>query len=310
MYGIWDWSAAWKAAGAANPERTFLGVFGGENTSAITACGAVCSATLGTTVASGTCLYDCQGDSQCESDCTTEYNGCAANCSDIRNLSNMTNVVGSTSSPYVTLLRQTQIWAGGINYNSDGTVAKTVYGATDLDLYDIIGRIVSDNAIDWLTPSEASTFAASTAKTAKHVGWYFDLPANGERIVRDMTVANGKLIFTSTIPSNSPCESGGTSYSWAVNACNGGRLDSAFFDLNNTNVIDSLDYINIGTDAIPIYVPISGIGAKGITPAVTVADVVNSEYERLYTPEGDDLKTRLGNVNGTSIQYWREMKWK
>jgi type IV pilus assembly protein PilY1 len=306
MYGVWDWSAAWKAAGAANPERTFLGAFGAENTSAISACGSVCSATLGTTVASGTCLYDCKGDSACESDCTADYNACAANCSDIRNLSNMTNVVGSTSSPYVTLLRQTQIWAGGINYNTDGTVAKTVYGATDLDLYDIISRIVSDNVIDWLTPSEASTFSASTAKTAKHVGWYFDLPANGERIVRDMTVTNGKLIFTSTIPSNSPCESGGTSYTWTTNACDGGRPGSAVFDLNYDNVLDSLDYINIGTEANPLYVPISGVGLKGITPAATLADVLDSDNDKLYTP-GD---AKSVNVNPTSIQYWREMKWK
>ncbi|NLX17906.1 MAG: hypothetical protein GXY53_01290 [Desulfobulbus sp.] len=222
----------------------------------------------------------------------------------------MSDIIGSDAAGYVTLLRQTQIWAGGINYNSDGSVRETVYGATNLDVYDQIARVMSDNRIDWYLPKDRDAFAGSTNKTTKHVGWFFDLPANGERIVRDMTVANGKLIFTSTIPSDSPCKSGGTSYHWAVDACTGSRLDSAFFDINRDERINSHDYINIGTEAMPIWVAVSAIGVHGISPAVTVVDVMKNAYERLYYPDQDELEAMLGNVHGTPIIYWRDLEWK
>jgi hypothetical protein len=90
----------------------------------------------------------------------SEYASCTTNCGAVRSLSNAATVVGTASAPYVTLLRQTQIWAGGVNYNSDGTKQETVYGATDSDLYDEIIRVVSDNYIDWYLPSEQAEFAA------------------------------------------------------------------------------------------------------------------------------------------------------
>jgi type IV pilus assembly protein PilY1 len=311
VYGIWDWSTAWEASAATvNPKQTFLGTFQSNNTSLTSSCTSSCAAILGDASSFGSCTYQCAGDADCLAECQLEYSACVTNCGAVRNLSNVTNVVGSTASPYVTLLRQTQIWAGGINYKSDGSVGEAVYGATNLDVYDQIARVMSDNLIDWYLPVEQDEFSSNPHKTTKHVGWYFDLPANGERIVRDMTVANSKLIFTSTIPSNSPCKSGGTSYHWAVDACTGGRLGSAFFDLNSDERINGYDYINIGTEAVPIWVAVSSIGVRGISPAVTVVDVVKNAYERLYYPDEDDLATVLGNVYGTPIIYWRDLEWK
>jgi len=306
VYGIWDWSAAW----ASNPQQTFLGAFQPKNSAPVASCQSNCAAIRGNDTTSGSCIYDCGGDTDCETECKADYSSCVTNCGGIRNLSNMTDLIGAADGAYVTLLRQTQIWAGGINYNSDGSVKDRIYGADNLDVYDQIVRVVSDNVIDWYLPSEQIAFSIKTNKTAKHVGWYFDLPANGERIVRDMTVANGKLIFTSTIPSNSPCKSGGTSYHWAVDACTGGRLGSVFFDLNGDESINGKDYINIGTDANPTWVSVSSIGVKGISPAVTVVDVAKSAYERLYYPDQDDLAAVLANVTGTPVIYWRALDWK
>jgi hypothetical protein len=55
---------------------------------------------------------------------------------------------------------------------------------------------------------------------------------------------------------------------------------------------------------------VSSIGVRGISPAVTVVDVVKNAYERLYYPDEDDLATVLGNVYGTPIIYWRDLEWK
>lgn len=312
VYGIFDWSAAWGALSplAVNPKHTFLGAFQPDNTSLVASCTSSCATIRGDVSSSGSCIYQCAGDAECEAECQLDYSSCVTNCGAVRNLSNVANIIGSTDSTYVTLLRQTQIWAGGINYNSDGSVKETVYGAANMDVYDQIARVMSDNMVDWYLPVEHAEFSSNPNKTMKHAGWYFDLPANGERIVRDMTVANGKLIFTSTIPSNSPCKSGGTSYHWAVDACTGGRLGSAFFDLNSDERIDGYDYINIGSEAKPIWVAVSAIGVRGISPAVTVVDVVKNAYERLYSPDQDELATMLGNVHGTPITYWRDLDWK
>ena len=312
VYGIWDWSSAWKEAGE-TPENTYLGAFGAKNSSMASACKTSCALNLGDASTTDTCIYNCVGDPTCIAECNLEYQSCATNCESVRTLSNMGNVVGSTSSPYVTLLRQTQIWAGGVSYNPDGTVKEMKYWDDALDmfgLYDQVARVMSDNFIDWYLPSEQSVFDASGRKVAKHVGWYFDLPANGERIVRDMNVANSKLIFTSTIPSDSPCESGGTSFHWAIDACTGGRLGSAFFDLNTDMVINSEDYINIGTVTNPIWVAVSAIGVEGISPAVTIVDVDESDYQQLLTPEQDDLLTMPVDLKGTSVIYWRDLDWK
>jgi len=305
VYGLWDWSAAWKAAGDATPEDTYLGVLGTETTAIKSSCQTVCGNALGSVTVPGSCIYECGGDSECETECNTDYASCYSNCGAVRPLSNMTHVVGSSSAPYVTLLRQTQIWAGGINYNDDGTVKETVYGATDFDVYDQIARVLSANLIDWYKPSQSVAFGASGKKTAKHVGWYFDLPANGERIVRDMTVVSGKLVFTSTIPSDSPCESGGTSYHWSVSACSGSRSGNTFFDLNADELFDSSDYINIGTAANPLWVAVSAIGVEGISPAVNVVDVAKSAFERMYYPGHSDP------VDAKSpLMYWRDLDWK
>lgn len=302
VYGIWDWSASWEAL-AENPKPTFLGSFGTRVDAPLASCLASC------TSFNDTCLFDCKGDAECNAECGLQNDSCTVNCRSMRSLSNMENIVGASAWPYVTLLRQTQIWAGGINFQPDGTVRDMVYGTLEFDQYDQIVRVMSDNMINWLRPSQVSAFSASTGKSAKHVGWFFDLPANGERIVRDMTVANNRLIFTSTIPSSSPCASGGKSFHWAVDACTGGRLGSAFFDITGDDKISSSDYINIGTPANPFWVAVSALGVEGISPAVTVVDIDRSAYQRLYYPDKDSLASVLGAVYGIPIIYWRDLDW-
>ena len=38
-----------------------------------------------------------------------------------------------------------------------------------------------------------------------HAGWYVDLPAQGERVIKDVIIRDGKAIFLSAIPNHSPC---------------------------------------------------------------------------------------------------------
>ena len=213
MYGIWDWSAEWEVQGRPGA-TTYLGDFESQSSAVTASCVNTCN------ILESDCEFDCLGNSECELECAQEEMSCLSNCSSVRTLSNMGAILGdATSAQYVALLQQTQVSVNGIVYNPDGTIASQQYGVTNLNAVDEVVRTVSDNEINWMLPSELVAFNAEANKTIHHVGWYFDLPGNGERAVKDVIIASGKLIFTSSTPSDTPCSGGGTSSIWAVEVC-------------------------------------------------------------------------------------------
>ncbi|MFT6093104.1 MAG: type IV pilus assembly protein PilY1 [Pseudohongiellaceae bacterium] len=119
---------------------------------------------------------------------------------------------------------------------------------------DFILRDVSDNLIDWDV----------------HLGWSFDLQpekientANasnfGERQVSNAVVRNGRVIFTTLIPSTVECEFGGTSFLMELDFRDGSALEFPAFDLNGDGEYDADD-----TDA-------SGRASDvGIMPTVSI----------------------------------------
>lgn len=115
-------------------------------------------------------------------------------------------------------------------------------------------RDVSDNLIDWDV----------------HDGWRIDLqPAKienvsnslnfGERQVSNAIVRNGRVIFTTLIPSTVECEFGGTSFLMELDFRDGSALEFPAFDLNGDGEYDGDD-----TDA-------SGRASDvGIMPTVSI----------------------------------------
>jgi type IV pilus assembly protein PilY1 len=71
-------------------------------------------------------------------------------------------------------------------------------------------RNVNSDAVDW----------------NNSYGWYFDLPA-GERVVGDLTLAYGTLVFTTNQPSSVACTSG--SFLYAVDVNTGGQVAQSAF---------------------------------------------------------------------------------
>jgi type IV pilus assembly protein PilY1 len=308
VYGIWDWSRAWEVEGYAHPEQTWLGSFEQQNNTTPATCISTCDAELGDADTLGSCIYSCNNLTDCEEECALQYTSCTSNCSAIRNISNMGSILGDSSSKYVSLLRQTQVYVAGLKYAADGSISEQVYGATDLDMYDKISRVMSNNEISWLEPSESAGFIADSTKTVKHVGWYFDLPVNGERVIHDMDILNYKLVYTSSVPSDSPCESGGVSHLWAVDVCSGGRTGSPFFDSNGDEQITNNDFINIGTEANPEWVPGSSTQDDGLTGNPKIVENDNGLDVGIKTGE-DGLETVKTPGFNTGNQYWHEINW-
>lgn len=97
-------------------------------------------------------------------------------------------------------------------------------------------RDVSDNEISWTT----------------HMGWKLDLkPENvegasnasnfGERQVSNALIRDGRVIFTTLVPSSVECEFGGTSFLMELDFRSGGALEYPAFDLNADGEYDGDD---------------------------------------------------------------------
>ena len=161
-------------------------------------------------------------------------------------------------------------------------------------------RITSDNAPDW----------------SSHEGWKIDLvnrnlspvDNNGERQVSDAILRNGRIIFPTNLPSDTPCTPGGTSWLMELDAADGSRLDEAPFDLNNDGIFSELDY-TYSADGIP-DVPTSGVQSQeGIITTPGILRDVNREVKYLSGSTG--VITNFSESTGAENvgrQSWRELE--
>jgi hypothetical protein len=157
--------------------------------------------------------------------------------------------------------------------------------------------VISDNPIDWFDPSDG---------TGQHVGWYYDLPENSERLVNDVIIRDGILYTVPTIPTNSPCEAGGRSVIYGLNACNGGRTNAALFDINGDLMVNNADLVNIGTAANPIWVAPTGLRRSGLLYSPAILGVPGTGRDVLhFSTSGGKLETEIAAGEKLGFMYWR-----
>jgi len=180
-------------------------------------------------------------------------------------------------------------------------------------------RILSDNEAIWKTQDDGDTPPENTilypnpsSSEDNHAGWYFDLPDEKERIVRDLVIRGGKVILITSIPqSSSPCVAGGESYLMEVNACTGARTTSPQLDINDDGKIDDQDLIstpNPDPNGDPIYLPPTGLKYPTMMFPPMIIDNPNDDTELKY------FSTSAGNViimkeqdEGEGPFYWRQL---
>ncbi len=123
-------------------------------------------------------------------------------------------------------------------FEADRSLTNMPGGITLLEqVFEVAGTefsALTDRPADWYDPAAGS---------GTHVGWYWDMPEAGERMIRDPLLRGGHAILISTVPSDSPCASGGTSFINIVNACTGGRPYSHQFDVDKDLKITETDTI-------------------------------------------------------------------
>lgn len=107
-------------------------------------------------------------------------------------------------------------------------------------------RSTSANKATWFAPDKwiEAYDEGADYEGGLHVGWYFDLPLEGERVIADATIRSGLAIIVSVDPSPSPCETGGNSWLTILNACDGSVPPEPALDTNDDGVINDDDMID------------------------------------------------------------------
>lgn len=154
-------------------------------------------------------------------------------------------------------------------------------------------------------------------------GWYLDLvqPSwytssgsngyQGERVVSNPILRNGRIIFTTLIPDSDLCGFGGSSWLMELDALNGSRLTTTPFDLNHDGKFDGQDFVEITlTDGTKVSYPVGGIQSTvGITPEPGILASPTAEYK--YSPgTSGNISVTVENpgVNSYGRQSWRQIR--
>jgi len=141
---------------------------------------------------------------------------------------------------------------------------------------------MSKNPINWSTNS----------------GWYVNLPATGERMITNMLLYAGQVIFTTYAPTPNVCGAGGSSYLMDFNYATGTSFSSPVFDVNGDGLINSLD---------TVINPPSGYGPNpgGIALGSGFASAPSLTGSFITLSQGNALKSILHQTAGMVPLYWR-----
>jgi len=159
---------------------------------------------------------------------------------------------------------------------------------------------------------------------SNHDGWKLDLVNknattvnnNGERQVTDSLLHNGRIIFTTAIPSDSPCSPGGKSWLMELDAGTGARLVDSPFDLDDDGEFGKSDRtynsptpINHTKSNLITNVPPSGIqGEPGLMQKPSVIIGKGTEGKYMPTSKGSIVVVKENPGPGTEgRQSWREL---
>lgn len=154
--------------------------------------------------------------------------------------------------------------------------------------------------------------SANTVDYATKKGWYLDLrspgAANGagERVVSQALLRDGRVIFTTLIPSNDACAFGGGSWLMELEAVQGGRLTYSVFDVNGDGQINEADFVTLpdGTK-----VPVGGKGFDEIIKTPGIIGAGDLEYKFTSGSSGTLTSTvEVGGGLNKGRHSWRQLQ--
>jgi Tfp pilus tip-associated adhesin PilY1 len=147
----------------------------------------------------------------------------------------------------------------------------------------------------------------------RNVGWYFNLPDSGERVVTDPYIRGGRLNVISHVNEGGQCGLAGHSWMMVMDPCTGGRLSEADFDLNDSGKVNEGDLIEITDPTDPsktIKVPPTGVRFDGKikNPLYLRAHETSTEEKSYYNTDDTDIKTFIRSAPRLGMTYWRVLR--
>ena len=186
----------------------------------------------------------------------------------------------------------------GIASGNHTTVANTELRVQTIGTTTFSGQIVrtiSDNPIDIWGPG-----------TGEFMGWRVDLPLTAEKVVSNPLLRTGRVIFSTLVPSDQPCDVGGTSWLMELNFQNGGPPNFSVFDLNDDGIFNDNDkatgQVVVGIDP-----------GLGIMPQpVILDDPAHNRELKIVTGTSGDVKGVANNPGpidpASSRRSWRQLQ--
>ncbi|MCP3177383.1 PQQ-binding-like beta-propeller repeat protein [Desulfuromonas sp. KJ2020] len=217
-----------------------------------------------------------------------------------------TTTGGLANGNGATLLEQTIIDVRNISYQDTATY-----------------RTFSNHLIDWTTAADIADVDNDSTNNsdvngdgyididdqkpnpAAHAGWFVRFPNTspfeGERVIKDFLIRDGRVFVVSFVPNTSPCSGGGDSFLYVIDAESGGRLDDAQFRIGSPD-----NLINIGTVDDPVYVAPTGKSFTGMLHMPKIIRLGNG-VERLYMSSSTGvIEEEDVDAERIGMSYWLE----
>ena len=217
-----------------------------------------------------------------------------------------TTTGGLANGNGATLLEQTIIDVRNISYQDTATY-----------------RTFSNHLIDWTTAADIADVDNDSTNNsdvngdgyididdqkpnpAAHAGWFVRFPNTspfeGERVIKDFLIRDGRVFVVSFVPNTSPCSGGGDSFLYVIDAESGGRLDDAQFRIGSPD-----NLINIGTVDDPVYVAPTGKSVTGMLHMPKIIRLGNG-VERLYMSSSTGvIEEEDVDAERIGMSYWLE----
>ncbi len=145
-------------------------------------------------------------------------------------------------------------------------------------------------------------------------GWFLDLvsPVNGaegERVIHKPQLRDGRIIFVTLIPSQDPCDFGGSGWLMEMNGVTGQRLGpKSPFDISGDNSIDGNDRTKLPDNTLAT---VSGLKPNvGIPQAPTIVkdQGKDKEYKYIAGSSGKTAKITEPASFGKKRLSWRQLR--
>ena len=202
----------------------------------------------------------------------------------------------------------------GDNFKSDQSgVVDSVYGLHDNGQAIVMSNLVEQEILEEIEVSDdliSRVTSTNQVDYSSKQGWYMDLvtPPNdldeGERVISQPLLREGRLIFTTLVPSQFECAWSGSSWLMELNALDGARLSEIPLDLNKDKAFTELDNVEYDSSSTIISgVKQPSLGMIFDSPAI-INHSLSTEGKYLTGTDG------IGMFKESSSRFSGRMSWK